>query len=97
MKNNGDYEVSDVPALLKQWRDSRQTKWPALLQARAALIDAAGDLVEGAGLESRGMTPAERRTFDEYSGEVRDINADLAAYKAARIAEHGADQVNLPF
>ena len=97
MKVNGDYELKDVPRLMEQWRESRGSNWPALLKARAALIDAAGELVDGAAQASRGMTATERGSFDEHSAQVREINADLAKYKAARVAEHGADQVHLPW
>jgi hypothetical protein len=94
---SGIYEVSDVPRLMEQWRASGSTKWPALLQARAALVGACEKLIEAAAKESRGLTAEERGLFDEYSERVHDINGSLAKLKAARVAEHGADQVHLPF
>ena len=97
MKPSGDFEISDVPMLMKRWRDSRCVNWTVLLQARAALIDACGDLVDGAEKQSRGLTADERRSFDDYSLMVREINTSLAKIKAAAIAEHGADMIHYPF
>ena len=95
MKASGDPELSDVPRLMQQWHDER--KFPALLQARAALVDAAGSIMDTVIRECRGMNADERRTFDEHTAQVREINADLAAYKAAAVAEHGTELSHLPF
>jgi hypothetical protein len=98
MKNNGDYELSDVPRLMRKWKESRgQDDWPSLLKARQALTDACGDLVDAAARETRGMTTGERRSFDEHMTLAGEINAALAKIKTVKIAEYGADQVNVPF
>ena len=96
MKANGDFELSDVPRLMREFSDSRNTKWTALLQARAALVDAAGSIVDTVTRDGRGMKAEEQRAFDEHTAQVRDINAALAAYKAAAVAEHGTE-IHLPF
>ncbi len=97
MKNNGDWELKDIPYLLKKFRDSGGHNPLPLLGARAALTDACGDLFDAAEKQSRGLTADERRSFDLYSAQVRQVNADLAKYKAARVAMDGADMVHLPF
>ncbi len=97
MKPCGDYELSDVPKLMQRWKDSRCTNWTLLLQARAALIDGCGDLMDSAEKRSCGLTADERRNFDDYSLMVRQINSDLARIKAAAIADHGADMIHYPF
>jgi hypothetical protein len=97
MKNDGTPEMCDVPRLMDEWRNSGKMNYRPLLLTRVALTDAAGVLVDGALAESRGMTPAEQRTFDEYSDQLAAIKRDLDAHKAWRIAEHGADQVHLPW
>jgi hypothetical protein len=76
-KAKSDYKLSDVPELLE--RDG----WVGLLHARAALMDAAEELLAAAGSAERVMTKDEQRRFDEYSAQVRDINGRLAEYKAA--------------
>jgi hypothetical protein len=72
-----DYKLSDVPDLLE--RDG----WVGLLGARAALLDAAEEVLNTAASEQRALKADEQRSFDEYSAQVRDINGRLAEYKAA--------------
>jgi hypothetical protein len=96
MKLTGDYEPSDVPELLKRFRDSGRHDWRQLLRARAALMDGGQDLVDGAVTAARGLNADERRTFDTIAEQVREINADLKAIKAALVAEHGSE-VHVPF
>ncbi len=97
MKANGDYELSDVPRLMRYWEDSDGQNPLHLLRARQALTDACGDMIEASSKESRGLTTDERGSFDECMNRSREINAALAKFKAERIAMHGADQVHLPF
>jgi hypothetical protein len=97
MKINGDYEVSDIPHLMRQWEDSGRHNWAPLLGARAALTDACGDLMDSAARESRGLNAGERRSFDAHMAQAREINAALAKIKAEKIAEQGAEQVHVPF
>jgi hypothetical protein len=75
MTKKCDYELSDVPRLLEQRR------WPGWLGARAALMDAAEAILDAAASGERAMTKDEQKAFDEYSAQVRDINAKLAEYK----------------
>lgn len=87
MKANGDYEVSDVPRLLQQWRDSGGHRWDALLAARGALADACNGIMENADTESRALTADERRKFDFHAEQIRAINSDLAEFKRGRLAD----------
>jgi hypothetical protein len=96
MKNGND-ELSKVPRLMEQWRESRGTKWPALLQARAVLMDACEGLVATASKESRGLNTDECSAIDGHMAQIREINGNLAKIKADRVAEYGADQVHVPF
>jgi len=92
------WELSDgFPALMERFERSRKLDWGLLLAARADLLSACETTVENAAKESRGLTPDELRSFDEHRAQIAEINAALAGYKAARIAEHGADMIHLPF
>jgi hypothetical protein len=84
MKANGDHELSDVPRLLQSWRD--QGSPLCLLQARAALVDACGSIMDSAETSCRALTPDERRAFDLHTQQIRGINTDLAEYKKNQIA-----------
>jgi hypothetical protein len=97
LKGNGDYELSDVPGLMQRWRASGGNNPLPLLRARVALVNACEDLMGTAAKESRGLTADERDSFDGQTAQIREINADLAKHKAARIAEHGADMIHVPY
>jgi hypothetical protein len=90
-------KLSKVPLLMEQWRDSRNTRWPALLQARSALLDGSQEIIDRAFQAGRGITSDEQKAIDGYVVQVRGINADLAKHKAEQIKEHGADMIHLPF
>ena len=90
-------KLSKVPLLMEQWRDSRNTRWPALLEARNVLLDSSQEIIERAFQSGRGITGDEQKAIEGYMVQVSGINADLAKHKAERIKEHGADMVRLPF
>jgi hypothetical protein len=84
MKSNGDYELSDVPALLERGgvRD--------LLSARSGLVNAAGDLLSKSTSENRALTGDERRRFDLHTEQIRDLTSQLAERKREKIADLAA-------
>jgi hypothetical protein len=85
MKKNGDAELSEVPALLAEWRARRNCR--AALQARAALTDACEDLLIAADRESRGLTAGESRQFDDHARAAREISEALQTHKRETIQD----------
>jgi hypothetical protein len=84
MKPTGDLELSDVPRLLQRAERGDPGGW---LGARAALTDAAGELMGTAVAENRALKPDEQRRFDACMAQAAGISADMAEYKRKRIAD----------
>jgi hypothetical protein len=85
---------------MKDWRERRHV--PALLQARAALFEECERLMTLTEKESRALAADERRAFDDHSDQIREINASLAEYKRAAVAEvvasgYPAEHARQPF
>jgi hypothetical protein len=92
MKTNGDYDVSEVPDLIRRGGPKE------LLGARAALLSAAEDIADASDRNARAMTPTEQRNFDYYTEQIRSVNEKLAEYKRQRIANNDSDlPVIFPF
>ena len=53
-----------------------------LMQARAALLDAAEELVQRAAAESRGLTPEEVSEADDLVYKAAAVDADIASIRA---------------
>src|SRR5215831_4254822 len=98
---NGLPELSDVSRLLEEWRSDGH-KWLALLQARAALMDASNALMDAAARDGRGLKANEQTAVDAHLEQIREINGWLTEYKRQRIADLAAeglpaDYCRLPF
>jgi hypothetical protein len=92
--------VSDVPHLMDEWHS--RGDWRAALSARVALTNGCDDLLSAADRESRGLTGAENRQFDEHARTARQITEELQAYRREVIADlvaRGIDasECRLPF
>ena len=95
MKATGDYELSDVPQLVERGGPR------CLMQARAALVDAAGAILDAAVKEARALTPDESGRVSEYTSQAREISARLEREREQRargLAQLGIapDQVRQP-
>ncbi len=82
MKSNGDYELADVPRLMRSFNETNDLR--AGIAARGVMMDACEALIDGAERESRALTADERRGFDLYSSDIRSINAELKRRKQER-------------
>jgi len=79
MEKNGNYELSDVPQLIERGN------FRSLLQARAALTDAAEAIIAAAGAENRGMTADESARFDGLLAQANEITARLDQDREQRV------------
>lgn len=75
MKPNGTPDIEDVPRLIDYGRQYGNP--PALMQARAALLDACEETIQRTGKENRAMTPSERIAFDENAERARELSLEL--------------------
>jgi hypothetical protein len=96
MTKQGDYELSDVPWLMRRGING------GFGHARMVLMDACEALMDRAEREQRALTGDERRAFDLHALQIRGINAEMEHFKRERIeglAAMGIDasEIRSPF
>lgn len=76
MKSDGTPELSDVPGLIEYGRQHRNP--PALMQARAALMEACEEDLRQAAAQNRALNSSERRAWDEAMNQAHALTKEIA-------------------